>query len=145
MSFGKAPTTSQRRTNRNTVSSERKTKDVGSKTSAASKSYGSKTQEETTSPYFIYKRVVDLTDNTAMDEGISRVQCEDTCGANATAAVALYSWLLRNVKAWGADQVKTSFFDGDESGIACVTYESVVLMKSGEEKTISAEFYGKPC
>ena len=146
MSFGKAPKRRQRK-NHNIGHSERKSRDAGSKSSSGSKSsYGNKTEEVSSgTPYFIYKRVIDLADNTAMDEGISRVLCQDQCGANATAAVAMYSWLLRNVQAWGADQVKTTFLGGVESGIACMSYESVVLMKNSEEKTISAEFYGKAC
>ena len=147
MSFGKAP--KHRLNKSNAATSERKSRDAGSKVGGSKTSYGSKTQQgeriSKGNPYYIYKRVVDLTDNNTMDEGVSRVLCEDQCGANATSAIALYSWMLRNVKAWGADQVRTTFFEGDQSGIACVRYDSIVLMNNSEEKTISVEFYGKPC
>jgi len=147
MSFGKASTASQRR------NTERKTRDAGGKTSELSSSKMEEKKKQRTkvnkSPFFVYKRVLDLGDgtstSTSMDEGVSKIMCENISGCNATVAIAMYSWLMSNVEAWGANQVKTTFFDGDDSGLACVTYENVVLMKSGEQRKISAEFYGRPC
>ena len=148
MSFGKASTASQRR------NTERKTRDAGGKTSEllSSKMEEKKKKQRTKvnkSPFFVYKRVLDLGDgtdtSTTMDEGVSKIMCENISGCNATVAIAMYSWLMTNVEAWGANQVKTTFFDGDDSGLACVSYENVVLMKSGEQRKISAEFYGRPC
>ena len=58
--------------------------------------------------------------------------------------MALYSWLAQNCSAWGADQVKSDFFDDDSSGLARYTYDSMVMMRSGERVRLSAEFYGRP-
>jgi hypothetical protein len=147
MSFGKATT----RSRRNMTAAERKTaREQASSKVSTNRSYGSKMEESKTTnksdvPFFIYKRIVNLEDDTIMDEGASKVSCENAHGCNAAAAIALYSWMMRNVDAWGADQVQTTFFEEDESGLARVTYESMVLMKTGEQQKISAEFYGRAC
>ena len=142
MSFGKSTT----RSRKNMTADERRAarESAGSKIASNNRSYSSKTEEKSnTTPYFIYKRVLNTEDDACMDEGASKIQCENVHGCNAAVHIAVYSWMMRNVDAWGADQVKTSFFEEDDSGLARVTYESMVLMKTGEQRNISLEFYGR--
>ena len=98
--------------------------------------------------YFVYKNVQNKNGGedsfVAMDQGCAKQPFPNVSGVNAYCALALYSWLGRNCQSWGATEVKCELQEGDDTGIARYTYESMVMMQDGERVQLYAEFYGRP-
>ena len=118
--------------------------EAGSKTSSRDR----RVEEPAGEEYFVYKNVQNKNGGNdspvAMDQGCAKQPFPNVSGVNAYCALALYSWLGRNCQSWGATEVKCELQEGDDTGIAVYTYESMVMMRDGERVQLYAEFYGRP-
>jgi hypothetical protein len=117
---------------------------AGSKTASRDR----RVEEPAGKEYFVYKNVQNKNGGedsfVAMDQGCAKQPFPNVSGVNAYCALALYSWLGRNCQSWGATEVKCELQEGDDTGIARYTYESMVMMQDGERVQLYAEFYGRP-